>query len=1608
MALADATVRVILDVTRFDRDLQTKVASAARRAGRQFESEFTKTSRASAKRWATDFQDETDRAMSGAGTRAGTTFGSSLRRSARPTGRLAGRDLGEQVRTGLLTTVQQTGREYTRNLTSSSVAFAGQRMGQRLGRAITDNTNVPGIGRRLRRQIEDDSEPNVLAAARTVASRFSAAMGTALSGASISRFGALVAGVAGLVVEGTQLAAALEPAVGAIGLFPPAAAVATASIVPLIVAFHGMGDALSAAASGDAEKLAGALKNLSPAAASVVKEFAALMPRLTAVRQEVQQAFFEQVTGDLTRLADVLIGPVQRGMTGAASAAGRMASGLVDALTQTRSAGAIEEIFNSAASAFDQMNVPLQALTTGMLDWIRATLPAFDQLISTLGAGTQRFGEFLSRAAASGQAMAWVNQAITTLSQLGRVAVNAGRVIGTIFDAARAAGGTYLTNLNDALIATRQFLSVGEGQTALISIFQGIHQVVQALAEPLKGAVVAFGQISQVAGSVAQALSAGLATAIRGIGEAISNAGPGLTSFAQAVGSALGSLGAVLPSIGESLGRLLSAAAPLVSVFGVVARAGAALLSIFASLPGPILTIIAAFASLRALGVSDLIGKIRDRATGTDGVFNRMGTAVSNLTTTYRTNLASLTEFRTQQSFLSQTMTAGVGPATGFGAALGGLSDRARAAGGAIGGGLLRGAQSLIGALGGGIGIAITAASVLIGLWADQQAKADQAVAEHAQRVRQLGSTLDKVTGSITSATREQARQTFASSELADAATGLGISIDQVAEASIGNEVVQKRLQTQLHNSARGAVEASDNYGEFRDLAGELGVSMDTLVSAAMGNVDAFKRVKAAGDATGTNWIMQLGEIRQLIPGQIQLSSTVDATAKGLQEQAKAIQNSNAQIGPAERLASSLADAMGVLANNSSSAADKARALDTALRLLNGGAVDLADAQKANADAITAGSQQMQELADKYNIAGKSASQLGISTQELAVLQAELGQSMFTSGGQLNFASDRVNGLYEASKNLRQATLDQTAAIIDNAQKTGGDMSVAYKQAADLVQASREQIIQWATAAGFGAEDAVKLANMMGLIPDNVKVALEMQNVPAILTQLSQIKGDIELLPDKKSVRLDSNARSMIPDLKDFGFIVKDIPGTKDFKITPNTSEATAALQTFITQMITSKNPEMKIDANTTAAQLSAEQITEFIAQLPAVFKPGIDAAPVIADWQNLLLGPLNAPPGTPTVTPSVDGGQVTSWFGQYLQGLAPAGTPTVTPGVDMSLFENSFAPFLQPVPPGAPTITPGVDGAPAKGQVEGLLDGLIPQGEPTITPGVDTGPAHENLEGLGLPYGRPQITPSVYTGPADQQLDGLKSPIEGSPRITPAADIRPAQTQMSDLILQINNTQAAGPTVNGNTAPASAALAFLLSLINSALGMVNVGANTGPAYGGVNSLVAYANRSSGSVNVFAGTGSAYAQVNELVRYINSRTASVSVSTKGSVAAAEGGLFKFFAGGGINSFRNTARSMPANRAEIVPAKTMRVIGDRARGDEAFIPLVNSARSRSILAAASGQLGYDLVPRQQQQQQQTATQGTTVQAGAIVVNAPYSDPFLVARAVVNELTREAVM
>lgn len=1643
MALADATVRVILDVSRFDRDLQSKVASAARRAGRTFEKEFTKSAGPAGQRYASEFRTTALQGMSGAGQQIGKSLGSSLRRSVVSTGRLTGKELGEQVRGGLINTAQTTGRQYGRGLLSGGIVEAGARIGQRFGRAIADNISLGGgSGARLGRAVEEDTRPHMLRAAREVAQNFVGALGSAMAAVAPGRLAFLGSAVAALITEGVQFGAALAPALQAIGLIPGAVAIAGAAIGTLVVAWQGMGDAFKAAASGDPQKLAEALKNLAPAAAGVVTEFAKLAPRLREVRAQVQQAFFAQLTGDMTRLGQALIGPVQRGMTGTAAAAGRMASGLASVVAEARNASVIEQVFAATSRIFDRMSAPLGRLTQGMFDWINATLPAFDRLGTAMAVATNRFADFLQVSAASGQALTWMNQAITTLTQLGNVARNLGGVVGAIFSAANEASGGYLNTLNRALVATKQFLSAGEGRQALVGIFSGLHEVVSALGAPLRELVIQLGAVSQIAGRMAQSLSSGVTAAIKGIGQGLTAAGPALTRFADAISRLLTSVGPALATLGGAFGRLLDGVAPLAAVFGVVVRAGIGLVDLFSRLPTPILTMIAAFVALRALGVPNLLQQIFTRGQAMFQGFSSGTSVFSSLTSTYQANLASLTALRMEQQVAANAMSSGIPHVSAFGVAMGGLGDKARAAGGALRAGLAGAASNLVGVLGGPLGIALTAASVLIGIFAAANEESAQKTKEHANYIQALAQSFDRETGAITQNTLETVRNNAEKNGLLQKARDLGVNSGTLISALAGEGNAIRATNDELRNKARSLIENSDAYKEMVRQGMGGAQALNVLTEAALGNTQEFDRMFAVlGDPNVDSLTSLAHEALAGAAGIGDLGKAVGQAGGDMASARKQFADFQKALRDTVQNATVFGQALQKMADTASSAEERTRALREALRALEGGTQTVTEAQVAQYDSLRNIDERIKAISEQYGKGGGAAK--------------EFGQAIFDSSGQINASAKGVSELTKSARELNDRMADVSAAAADQARKTG-DWAAAQKTIGDAYNANRDSLIRLATSMGFGADEAARFADEALRTPQQVNTVLSLVGAPQALQQL----GEVQLLLSKlapgapKIIYMKALTDEAKKALELLGFQVERL-STGEFKITPRTEDALRAIEGLKIQIdqttgtiqlkaeneqakgkiselgqlltasatakvdlngasayatidglmvyINNATGEIRIGAQPKDAKDQTKALTDFINAQPAAVQLGVDPSNARAQLPALLQELLT--PG-PVITPGINPGPALSELPALMQGITPVpGTPQITPGLNPGPAQSGMPGLMQGLTPpaGTPQITPGINGGPAESGLNGLMRGITPApGTPQITPGVNGGEVERWFNfylGQIAPPGQPQLTPGVNPGPAQQQLDGLTAPLP-LPLVTPSANTAPARTQIQGLVTQINSTQTQ-VTVGANQTPAQQGLQSLILRINSSGGNVTVGANTGPGFGATSGLLGWIRGQGATVGVGAATSGAYAAVQALVSYINSRVATITVrTTNPAIQAAQGGVFAY-RHGGIHSLR----TMPANRAEIVPPKVQRIIGDRATGDEAFIPLVNTARSHAIFRVAASRLGYDVAPRNQRPVQ---TRTTNVQPGAIVVQAPQSDPRLVARAVVNELVREAVV
>lgn len=157
--------------------------------------------------------------------------------------------------------------------------------------------------------------------------------------------------------------------------------------------------------------------------------------------------------------------------------------------------------------------------------------------------------------------------------------------------------------------------------------------------------------------------------------------------------------------------------------------------------------------------------------------------------------------------------------------------------------GLKSGLSGMVSLLGGPWGLAIMGATTVLGILASKHMEAKQAEQEHEQAQRELASTLDETTGSITAQTTELQRKRAEENGWIQTANELGISASTVTDAMNGNADAMRELDSATMVATRSAIENSDTWQKNKAQYAESGVSLDLLAEAVNGNADAQKKL---------------------------------------------------------------------------------------------------------------------------------------------------------------------------------------------------------------------------------------------------------------------------------------------------------------------------------------------------------------------------------------------------------------------------------------------------------------------------------------------------------------------------------------------------------------------------------------------------------------------------------------------------------------------------------------------------------------------------------------------------------------------------------------------
>nr|WP_272921393.1 phage tail tape measure protein [Streptomyces sp. SID161] len=714
----------------------------------------------------------------------------------------------------------------------------------------------------------------------------------------------------------------------------------------------------------------------------------------------------------------------------------------------------------------------------------------------------------------------------------------------------------------------------------------GIRDAAKDMMEPFKGmasgALAEFLHLLLSAGSAVITVLSNLAGGIQPIVGALGD----LSGESGAAASALDLVVTALDLAASAVGALSAVLVPIGHVIG-------GLVSAFAGLPGPIQQFVLAALLVR-----------------------RVQPALAGLATTVRGNVTGAFRSLGEQMRVQQSLAAAAGQSLSrYGAAFAvlqtrvpvigrmGAAFRTASAQGSGFSGTLRGigaasltatramGSGLLGALGGPWGLAITAATVGLGYLAQRQQQAAQAAAEHQQRISSLSQALRESNGVVNDSVRAIATENLMQTKvkttldgqqrLVDVARKAKVPMSQLVDAYTDQGSALSDLEAQLKATSQAqTVMVMDENGITGKAFTVQGRAADDLRKSLGGLSGDYK--KAAADARDYN-------------------NGVKGTSDGVSAYSR------------------LKDAVGALADKTSDADSRTRALREALDLLSGGSVSLQAAQARVNEAITSANEAMRAGIDRT---------------------AGYGKALIQANGSIDTTTKNGQQLFNTLNTIADGSASAAVAAFDFAQSQNKTLPQSMAVARKEMEKSRQAVINMAPAYGLTAEQMGKVADSMGLIPDQVSILLSTHGVDSTLAELVAVQAEFKKVPKNKTITVDTLGADAKKSLEELGYKVETLPN-RQLKITAPTQAPRDQLDLLITAM--SKVPAgkgIKVDVQKVQAEAG---LNEVIAKLKAT--PGAKSITVstlnsqaLAALQAVGIKTKTLPDGSVTITASASG----------------------------------------------------------------------------------------------------------------------------------------------------------------------------------------------------------------------------------------------------------------------------------------------------------------------------------------------------------------------------------
>lgn len=346
-----------------------------------------------------------------------------------------------------------------------------------------------------------------------------------------------------------------ESFVGAIALIPAAVNAAVLSIGPLIVGFHGIGQAISSI--GDPVKFIQAIRDLSPAAQQAMLTIQSFTSAFRGARDQIQESLFAPMLADIEPLVQTWLPQLMRAGQAIANEWGQAFHQIFQLFQTPQIQQGFKSFVDNLVTGFQAARGAIEPLLQAWNTLAGVGSQTFQRLGAAVTHVAEVFNNWIQRSAQSGELLAFINKALDNFTLMGHTIRDLGIAIHNVFAIFHSDGSSSLETIANISAEFRNWTQSMQGQQSIANFFNLIKAAAQAVQPQIHLLGEAIAVISSTLTRLGIAIQPGIGSFFNSFVEALRNLSPYIIQLAPAINQFLAAFGDTLGQIVDTLGPRL-------------------------------------------------------------------------------------------------------------------------------------------------------------------------------------------------------------------------------------------------------------------------------------------------------------------------------------------------------------------------------------------------------------------------------------------------------------------------------------------------------------------------------------------------------------------------------------------------------------------------------------------------------------------------------------------------------------------------------------------------------------------------------------------------------------------------------------------------------------------------------------------------------------------------------------------------------------------------------------------------------------------------------------------------------------------------------------------